>query len=138
MNRRGGEIQTRKKRSSGIRSEGKALSNGVLLVLMALGFIGVFMLLRPFIAPIVLALFLVTIAYPVHKRVRQLFRGRKTITAIVMVIGVFLVVVIPFLLVSAAIVQQGIEVAQHLQNWITSGGPKSLVEGVQNFHWEIG
>jgi len=136
MSRRGGETRTKNKKSSVIRSEGKALSNGVLLVLMAIGLIGVFMLLRPFIAPIVLALFLVTIAHPVHKRVQRLFKGRKTITAIVMVISVFLVVVIPFLLVSAAIVQQGIEVAQHLQNWISSGGPKSLVEGVQNFHWE--
>ncbi|MFO7731292.1 MAG: AI-2E family transporter [Spirochaetia bacterium] len=136
MSKRGGETRNRNKRTSAIRSEGKALSNGVLLVLMALGFIGVFMLLRPFFAPIVLALFLVTMSYPVHKRVRRLFKGRKTITAVVMVIGVFLVVVIPFLLVSAAIVQQGIEVAQQLQNWISSGGPKGLVEGIQNFNWE--
>ncbi len=112
------------------------LSNGVLLVLIGLGFIGVFSLVRPFIAPIVLALFLVTIFYPVYARVLRLFRGKRSLASVVMVIAVFLVVVVPFFLFSAAIVQQGIEVAQHLQGWISSGGPGRIVQAVQGFDWE--
>jgi predicted PurR-regulated permease PerM len=144
MDGRGGETAPRthsQKRSSGkssgpLPSEGKVLSNGVLLVLIGLGFVGVFTLIRPFIAPIVLALFLVTIFYPVYARVLRIFKGRRSLSSVVMVVAVFLVVVIPFLLFSAAIVQQGIGVAQHLQNWIASGGPGRIVQAVQSFDWE--
>mgnify|MGYP006296795271 CR=1 FL=1 len=146
MDGRGGETAPRTRRQSKTgskatfpgspRSESKALSNGVLLVLIGLGFIGVFALIRPFIAPIVLALFLVTIFYPVYVRVLRLFKDRRSLASVVMVITVFLVVVIPFFLFSAAIVQQGIGVAQHLQNWIVSGGPGRIVQAVQSFDWE--
>ncbi len=118
------------------QEEGKALSNGALFILVGFGLVGVFMLLRPFIAPIVLALFLVTIFHPVHRRLLRRLKGRRSLSAAISVVGVFLVVVIPFLLFSVAIVRQGIGVAEQLQHWISGGGPARLLETIQQFDWE--
>ncbi|MFP4267958.1 MAG: AI-2E family transporter [Spirochaetaceae bacterium] len=117
-------------------TESKNLSHGVLLVLVGLGLAGVFLLLRPFIAPIVLAVFLVTIFHPLYTRLLRLFKQNRSLASAATVAGIFIVVVIPFFLFSAALVQQGIGVAERLQAWIDQGGPGKLIEHIESFDLE--
>lgn len=97
------------------------LSRVVLFVLVALALYGVYRIIKPFIAPIIMALFLVTIFHPFYERLKRRVGGRDTIAAALAVASVFLVVVIPFLLFSAALIQQGIEIFRHIQDWVAQG-----------------
>ena len=135
MDRRGGEVRpSRRNRDETI--ETKALSNGVLFLLVGLGLLGVFFLIRPFIAPMVLALFLVTIFHPFYTRLLLRLNMRKSIAAALSVAGIFLVVVIPFFLFTAAIVRQGIGVGQNIQSWVASGAPAELVDRFRSMDLE--
>lgn len=145
MEKRGGDIRPHGKKyrrgksgtkNKAVQEESRILSNGVLFFLIGLALVGVFLLIRPFIGPIVLALFLVTIFYPLYRRVLKLLRGRRSLTAALSVVGVFFIVIIPFFLFSASLVRQGMNVGQELQSWVSGDGPSRLIENVRSFDWE--
>lgn len=100
---------------------GSVLARVVLIFLVLLALYGVYRILRPFIAPIILALFLVTIFHPFYDRLKERVGGRDNLAAGLSVGSIFLIVVIPFLLFTGALVEQGIEVFAHIQEWVSSG-----------------
>ena len=106
-----------------------SLSTGVLFVMLALGLYGGFLLIRPFMGPIVIAIFLGVIFRPMYNRLEKLFRGSRSAAAGISVIVIFFVVVIPFLLFLAALAQQGIGIFNAIQKWIAAGNLDTLLEG---------
>jgi predicted PurR-regulated permease PerM len=120
-----GKMRQRKQK----RLSSTSLSTGVLFIMLALGLYGAFLLIRPFMGPIVIAIFLGVIFRPMYNRIVRLLRGRQTVAAALSVVVVFLVVVIPFFLFLAALARQGISVFNAVQNWIAAGNMESLLEG---------
>ena len=92
-------------------------------------------ILRPFIGPIVLALFLVIIFYPVYRYMRVWLGNRKNLASIVTVVIIFLCVMIPLTLLATALVQQGIEFAKDANQWLREGNLDRMIESerVQEF-----
>ncbi len=96
--------------------------------MLALGLFGSYLLIRPFMGPIVIALFLGVIFRPMHNRLVAFFRGKRSIAAGVSVIVIFFVVVIPAFLFLAALAQQGITIFNQIQNWISAGNLEKILE----------
>jgi predicted PurR-regulated permease PerM len=85
-------------------------------------------LLRPFIGPIVLALFLVIVFYPVYRYMRVWLGNRKNLASIVTVVIIFLCVMIPLTLLATALVQQGVEFAKDANQWLREGNLDRVIE----------
>jgi predicted PurR-regulated permease PerM len=86
------------------------------------------LILRPFLSAIILALLLVSIFYPAYRRIRDRVGGRENLAAAASVLLVFTLIVIPFLLFTGALVQQGADVFQQAQTWLGEGNLQRLVE----------
>ena len=82
-----------------------------LLILWATG-----MIIRPFISAIVIAAMLVSLTFPLYRRLRFRMKGRKAAAAVVMLIGITFVIVIPAILLTMLLVQQAQTVIEHIQN----------------------
>ncbi|MEO6259079.1 MAG: AI-2E family transporter [Thermoanaerobaculia bacterium] len=75
-----------------------------------------FIIVRPFITAILLGAILVTLTFPTYRRLRDRMQGKPARSAVVMLIGVTLLVVIPFTIVGVLLAQQSGSVIQRLQS----------------------
>ena len=105
------------------------LARIVLFILVAASLYGVFSIIEPFIPPIILALFLVTIFHPFYRKLRQSTNYRENLSAALTVAVVFIVVVIPLGLMATAIIRQGMNFFQQVQEWVQQGKLEQLLEG---------
>jgi len=130
------------RRKHPIREQGKSrprrtatLSRFALFFLLIATLFGVLLILRPFIAPIVLALLLVSIFHPVFRRIRRALGNRDNLAAIATVAVVFIAVVIPFVLFLTALVQQGMDFSKQAQHWLAQGNLEKLAESERVERW---
>ncbi|MCF7853191.1 MAG: AI-2E family transporter [Candidatus Pacebacteria bacterium] len=105
------------------------LSRIVLFVLIFASLGAVIVMLRPFLAPIILALLLASIFYPLYRFIEKRLNGRRNIAAFVMVVIVSLLVIIPVLLFVSSLVDQGVEVFRHAKVWLENGNLEKAMEG---------
>ncbi|HEX7421126.1 MAG TPA: AI-2E family transporter [Thermoanaerobaculia bacterium] len=75
-----------------------------------------FIILRPFIAAILLGAILVTLTYRVYERLRDRWKGRAALAAVVMLVAVTLLIVLPFTIIGILLVEQANTVFQKLQS----------------------
>lgn len=75
-----------------------------------------FVILRPFITSILLGAILVTLTYRVYERLRDRWKGRAALAALTMLLGVTLLIVLPFTIMGILLVQQANTVFQKLQS----------------------
>jgi predicted PurR-regulated permease PerM len=106
-----------------------------LFALVVASLLAVGTILKPFIAPIVLALLLVSIFHPVFRKIRTRIGNRENLAAILTVIIVFLLVVIPLAVLSVVIVQQGVEVFNHVKDWVAAGNLEQTLESERVRVW---
>ena len=83
---------------------------------------------RPFFGPIFWALLLALILFPLNQRLRRALRGRHTLAAAVMTIGVTLGIVIPAALIGVAFARQGTDLARQLSDT----AERYRIEGVED------
>ncbi|MFW6414410.1 MAG: AI-2E family transporter [Verrucomicrobiota bacterium] len=114
--------------AGGSSGSSSLLARVVLFILVAVALFGVLRMISPFMPPIILALFLVTIFYPLYRRLRRLTAGRENLAAGFAVITVFVVVVIPLAAITAAIVHQGMGFFQELQQSLQEGDLQELFQ----------
>ncbi|SRR5581483_3945310 len=69
----------------------------------------------PFLSAIIIGAILVTLTFPLYRRLRARMRGSDTWAAITMLAGVTLVLILPTVLAVALLVQQARELIPHLQ-----------------------
>lgn len=81
------------------------------LALLAYAIVRIF---RPFYGPIVWALLIAFLLFPVVRRVRRAVRDRHGVAAILMTVGVILGIVLPAVVVAAAFGGQAVELGQRL------------------------
>jgi predicted PurR-regulated permease PerM len=77
----------------------------------------VFYILLPFITPILWALIFSLVLYPVHQKLKK-FLPWATLSALILTLLTLLVIVIPFGVLGAIILNQAIELSVHLLNFI--------------------
>jgi len=86
----------------------------------------VYTFFRPFLMPILGAMILAHLMFPVHDRFAKLLRGRETLSASLMTLGIMLVVVLPLVVLSVVLADEAINAQKALAAWIESGGIKRL------------
>ena len=74
------------------------------------------LVLKPFVTAIILALVIVTLTYPIYRKLRTRFNGRSARAAVVMLLGITFLVVVPALILSTLLVQQAGNVAERMQS----------------------
>ncbi len=84
-----------------------------------------FIVLRPFLVPIAWAAILAYASWPLHARIEQVFHGRTGVSAMAMTILMVLLVMVPAVLISAALVVELQSALDELRAWLP-GGPASL------------
>jgi predicted PurR-regulated permease PerM len=94
---------------------GAALFYGILIILAYL----VYLVFRPFLAPLAWAVVMAVVAYPVYTRLAR--RCGRTLAAAVSTLGVTLIIIVPTVLVTGAFIRQGVEAVQVVQQQIQSG-----------------
>lgn len=75
-----------------------------------------FMIVWPFITAILLAAMVVTLTFPIFKRVRARLKGSSNKAAVVMLIGITFLIVIPLLVLTMLLVQEANTVIENLQS----------------------
>ena len=93
-----------------------------------------FAVLRPFITPIAWAAILAYASWPLHARIERLLRGRTGCSAFLMTILMVLVVMVPSVLVSAALVVELQNAFEGFRAWLPSG-PASLAATLRDIPW---
>lgn len=74
------------------------------------------LIIRPFLTAILIGAILVTLTFPLYKRLRERLKGRSTAAAVVMLIGITFVIVLPAVVLAMLLVQQANVVIQHVQD----------------------
>jgi predicted PurR-regulated permease PerM len=75
-----------------------------------------FIILEPFLAPIILGAVLVTVTFSVFQRVRERMRGHSSRAALVMLFLITFVILLPALLIIVLLVQEANVLVKHLQS----------------------
>ena len=98
-----------------------------LAILLVLAY-QVYTFFRPFLMPILWAMILAHLMFPVHDRFAKLLRGRETLSASLMTLAIMLIVVLPVIMLSIVLVDEAMDAQKALVAWIEAGGIKRLPE----------
>jgi len=93
------------------------------LVVLGLLLIGCFLVLRPFLTALMWAAILSFSLWPVHRRLLQRLRGRRTLAAAITTAGVALLVVVPFLIMGFSLADDARDLGSATRKWIAAGPP---------------
>jgi predicted PurR-regulated permease PerM len=91
----------------------------MVLVFLAVALYTCYWLIQPFLQPIILAILIGLLAYPLHERVVQLMHGRRNSASLVSCLALSLLVLIPILVVLIAVLKQGIDYSVIVRDWAT-------------------
>src|SRR5665811_289280 len=93
------------------------LAGVIFFAILALGILdATFVILEPFLAPIMLGAVLVTVTFPVYRRVRERMNGGANRAAAVMLFLITFIVLLPAFLIVVLLVQEANVVVKHLQS----------------------
>src|SRR5574339_1093902 len=93
-----------------------------LLGLLGLGYL-LYLVLSPFLAPIAWALFIAFLIYPLHRRLVRRLGGRAALSAVLLTVLVFLVVIGPLTGLGAAFAQQATDLTKYVQEFVVEHKP---------------
>ncbi len=80
----------------------------------------------PFLRPLLWAVILAHIAFPLHTRLTALLRGREIASAALLTVGIIALVVVPLVFAGFLLVQEAGNGYDAINAWIQSGGVKRL------------
>jgi len=100
----------------------------VLLVFLAVSLYACFLLIEPFLQPIILAILISMLTIPFHERLLAKLNGRHNIASLLSVLILTLVLLIPATLVLAAILKQGISYSIMVKEWATEENIQHLFQ----------
>jgi predicted PurR-regulated permease PerM len=102
--------------------------NYFLFFLLAVVLTGCFLVIRPYLNTIIIAMILAILATPVHTKISKLFKGRENIAALVSCILLTTVVVLPLLFMFLAVLQQGVNSFHSIYDFIHQGKYTGLLD----------
>jgi len=91
----------------------------VLLLLLVVALSACYWLVKPFLEPIILAILIGLLAYPVHDRLVRLLRGRRNAASLLSCLMLSALILVPTLLLLVAVVKQGIDYSVVVRDWAT-------------------
>ncbi|WP_019675776.1 AI-2E family transporter [Arsukibacterium perlucidum] len=100
----------------------------VLIVFLLLALYASYLLIAPFIGPVVLAFVLSLLCFPVHQRVARKFPNKPNLASTITCSLLVVVILVPAALVLMAIVQQSIAFAKQSYQWVEDGGAGELLQ----------
>jgi len=83
---------------------------------------------RPFLLPMLWAMILAQVAFPLHTRLSTLLRGQETASAALLTLGIMSLVVTPVVLLTVLLVHEIGLAYEAITVWVQSGGVKRLPE----------
>ena len=95
--------------------------NKAIEITLRVGFIGLlfalsFLILRPFLAPVIWGLIIAVAVYPLHQRLTTIFRGRTKLSAIVIALMGLSLIIIPSILFANSTVESVKSIAQSIES----------------------
>lgn len=108
----------------------------VLLAFLAISLYACFWLVKPFLQPIVLAILIGMLAYPVHERLVIQLRGRNSSAALLSCLLLSVVVLLPALVLLIAVLKQGISYSVIVREWATPENIQNVLAApwIQSIH----
>jgi predicted PurR-regulated permease PerM len=100
----------------------------VLLVFLAVSLYACFLLVEPFLQPIIIAILIGMLTIPLHERLVTKLNGRQNIAALLSVLLLTLVLLIPATMVLAAILKQGITYSLMVKEWAAAENVHDLFQ----------
>jgi predicted PurR-regulated permease PerM len=94
--------------------------SGIVLVLLV---IACLLVLRPFASALLWAIVLCFSSWPLYTRVLRLVGGRRTLAALAMTLAMILVVLLPFVIIGAAVSDDVRDLTTAVRGWIDTGPP---------------
>ncbi len=83
-------------------------------------------ILEPFLNTIIVSILLATLFYPYYTRVLTKVKGRKTIASLLTSLLMVFLVVVPAILMTTALVEQGVQSVGQIQTWLKQGNLQKL------------
>ncbi|MBV2129592.1 AI-2E family transporter [Arsukibacterium indicum] len=100
----------------------------VLIVFLLLALYASYLLIAPYLGPIVLAFVLSLLCFPVHQRIVAKFPDKPNLASTLTCSLLVVVILVPATFVLMAIVQQGITFAKQSYQWVENGGAEALLQ----------
>jgi len=91
----------------------------VLLIFLAIALYACYWLVKPFLQPIIMAILIGLMTFPLHQRLVLALRGRITTAALLSCLAVSLVFLLPTLVLLVAVLKQGISYSVIVREWAT-------------------
>ncbi|MDX1735140.1 MAG: AI-2E family transporter, partial [Halioglobus sp.] len=99
----------------------------VLLAFLCIALYACYVLVKPFLEPILLAIIVGMLAYPVHARVVTAMRGRQSLAALFSCLAVMMIILLPTLALLAAVLDQGITYTIAVKEWATPDNMRNFM-----------
>lgn len=97
-----------------------------------------FLILNPFLHILIFSIVLASLFHPLHLYLERVTRGRKNLAATMVVLVVTFVIAIPMFFLASALVAQGVDSVNRINDWIRAGNFQHLIEDpkvLSYYHW---
>ena len=91
----------------------------ILLVFLGLALYASYLVVEPFLEPIILGILIGMLAFPLNDWMAEKLRGRRNLAALLGCLGLSILILLPAFLVVVAILKQGISYAVVVSEWAT-------------------
>ncbi len=85
-------------------------------------------ILEPFLNTIIISILLASLFYPRYTKVLKLVKGKKAVAALTTSFLMVFLIVVPAIVMTTALVQQGVQSVTQVQRWLKEGNLKKLEE----------
>lgn len=92
----------------------------------------------PFLFPVLWAVILAHLAFPLQIRLTAWLRGRETVAAAVLTVGAMALGVVPLILVGVLLVREASSAEQAIRHWVAGGGVQQLSDHLSTLPWASG
>jgi len=99
-----------------------------LVVVLLFSLFLTYLIIRPFLHTLIMAVILASLFHPLQVRVVRLYRNRESLAALTVVLVIVFVILIPIFLFFTALVSQGVEAVNHMTVWLSEGNLERLLE----------
>src|SRR4030066_2177872 len=107
-----------------------------LIFIFFLTFLSIYLLyqiLSPFLSPIIWAILLAMVFYPLFQKLQHLLRKREVLPAMMMTLLVLIVIVLPFTLLMASLASDVVDVYHRVEEMIKTGQLQAYWERIREF-----
>jgi len=105
----------------------------ILLIFLGIALYACYWLVKPFLQPIILAILIGWMAFPLHQRLVEALRGRITLASLLTCLALSLVVLLPALALLIAVLKQGISYSVIVRDWATAEN----IHNLMSHHWVL-